>query len=71
MITCMNIIEPLNEPQCFYLLGLHMAAPSHKMQMFFFCVVIVIVVVNDCAVRPSYVTVLYRQNGRHLLGLFV
>ena len=39
MITCMNIIEPLNEPQCFYLLGPHMAAPSHKMQMFFlfFC----------------------------------
>ena len=55
-----------------------MAAPSHKMQMVFVCFLLsssssssLVSNFRDCAVQPSYVTVLYRQNGRRLPGLFV
>ena len=36
-----------------------------------FVFVFVVVGVQLCAVRSSYVTVLYRQNGQRLPGLFV
>ena len=47
-------------------------APSHKMQMVFLLPSSSSVSnLRDCAVRPLYVTVLCRQNGRRLPGLFV
>ena len=50
-------------------------ALSLKMQMFFFFVVVVVFVVGVELSRlrstALYVTVLYRQNGQRLPGLFV
>ena len=55
--------------QICFLLGPHMAASSHKMQMVCFFSSSTHHF-RDCAVRLSYVTDLYRQNGRRLPCLF-